>query len=59
MDKRISSKLCYHLNVCYSYESTFVSVFTIRRTKGTSAVRACGVLMVKILIKCLLSILVY
>ena len=34
-------------------KSTFVSVFTIKRPKGTSAARACGVLMLKILNKCI------
>ena len=32
------------------------SVFTIKRPKGASAARACGVLMVKILNKCTLTI---
>jgi len=40
-------------------KSTFVSVFKIYRSKGTSSARAGGVLMVKILNKCILSILVY
>ena len=39
--------------------STFVSVFTIKRPMGARASRARGVLMVKILNKCILSILVY
>ena len=42
----------------YSW-STFVSVFMIKRPMGVSAARARGVLMVKILNKCILSILVY
>jgi len=37
---------------------TRVSVFTIKRSKGASAMRAHGVLMVKKLNKCILSILV-
>ena len=40
-------------------KSTFVSVFTIERPKGVSAARARGVLMMKTLNKCILSILVY
>ena len=39
--------------------NTCISVFTIQRPKGASATRACGVLMVKILNKCILSILVF
>jgi len=39
--------------------SKFVSVFTIKRPKGSIAARARGVLMVNILNKCILSILVY
>jgi len=39
--------------------SIFVSVFTIKRLKGENDGRAHGVLMVKILNKCILSILVY
>ena len=35
---------------------TFVSVFTIKRPKGAGAARVRGVLMVKILNKCILSI---
>jgi len=37
---------------------TRVSVFTIKRPKGASAMRAHGVLMVKKLNKCILSFLV-
>ena len=45
--------------LCYSW-STFVSVFTIKRPKdAASAVRACGILLVKILNKCILSILIH
>ena len=40
-------------------QSTFVSVFTIQTHKGASAANVRGVLMVKILNKCILSILVY
>ena len=42
-------------NILVIVMSTFVNVFKI----DASAVRACGVLMVKILNKCILSILVY
>ena len=42
-------------NILVIVMSTFVSVFTI----GASAARACCVLMVKILTKCILSTLVY
>ena len=41
------------------YNSTFFSVFTIKRYMGASAARARDVLMVKILNKCIPSILVY
>ena len=44
--------------ICNS-ESTFVSGFTIKMPNGASATRARGVLMVKILNTCILSILVY
>ena len=39
--------------------STFFSVFTIKRYMGASAARARDVIMVKILNKCIPSILVY
>ena len=39
-------------------QSTFVSVFTIKRPKGMSAARARGLLIVKTLNKCILSSLV-
>ena len=38
--------------------STFVSVFTIKGSKGASPSKARGVLMVNILNKCILSIIV-
>ena len=39
--------------------SIFVSVFTIKRSMGASVARARELVMVKILNKCILSILVY
>jgi len=51
--KRIQEELCLSYN-----KSTFVSVFTIKRHKGASAASARGVLIAKILKKCILSILV-
>ena len=41
------------------YIIVIVSVFKIKRSKGASATRARGVLMVKILNKCILSIVAY
>ena len=38
---------------------TFVSVFTLKMPKGASATKAGGILMMKILNKCIPSILVY
>ena len=38
---------------------TFVSVFTLKRPKGASAAKAGGILMMKILNKCIPTILVY
>ena len=46
------------MSLCYSW-STLVSVVTIKKSKGARAARARGVLMVKILNNCILSILVY
>ena len=51
-------ELCPKQKLCNS-QSTFVSVSTIKRPKGTSAERARGISMVNILNKCILSILVY
>ena len=47
------------LNLVVLVIVTFVSVFCIRRSKSTSAAKTLGILMVKILNKCILSILVY
>jgi len=47
------------IDYIHIFWDTFVIVFKIKRSKGTSAVRACGISMVKVLNKSILSILMY